>query len=156
MKLWSRLLYPPLQARSPAPLLFHTQSAEFRKILNCGSKCNKRYNSTSLLMDNTWFMYKHYTDWLEYGLVWPSPAALAALHRIYLLVDDVDGQDTLSIMALQWAAGAVLMECTLGHPGEDPGEDPGHGVNAVLPLFLQAAGSVHPEGGELVAREHVC
>ncbi len=44
------------------------------------------------------------------------------------------------------------MECTLGHPGEDPGD----GVNAVLPLFLQAAGSVHPEGGELVAREHVC
>ncbi len=43
---------------------------------HCGSKCNKRYHSTSLLMDNRWFIYRHCTGWLEYaGLVWPSPEA---------------------------------------------------------------------------------
>jgi hypothetical protein len=40
------------------------------------NKCNKRYDSTSLLTDSRWFIYKHCTDLLEYaGLVWPSSGA---------------------------------------------------------------------------------
>merc|ERR1712214_104114 len=38
-----------------------------------------------------------------------------------LLVKDVDGKDTLSVVPLDVAAGAVLVEGALGHPGEDPG-----------------------------------
>jgi hypothetical protein len=36
----------------------------------CGSKHNKRYNSTGLLADNSWFIYRYCTEWIEYaGLV---------------------------------------------------------------------------------------
>ncbi len=43
---------------------------------HCGSKRNKRADSTSLLTDNRWFIYRNCRYWLEYArLVWPSPGA---------------------------------------------------------------------------------
>jgi hypothetical protein len=36
----------------------------------CGSKHNKRYNSTGLLAGNIWFIYRYCREWIEYaGLV---------------------------------------------------------------------------------------
>ena len=50
---------------------------------------------------------------------------------IDLLVEDVDGQDALSVMSLNVATGTILVKCTLGHPGKHSG----HGVSP--PLLLQ-------------------
>ena len=38
-----------------------------------------------------------------------------------LLVDDVDGEDALDVVALDGAAGPVLVEGALGHPWKDLG-----------------------------------
>ena len=68
-----------------------------------------------------------------------------------LLVDDVDGKNTLGIMSLNITTGTVLVEGALGHPGEHPG----HRVGPALLLHLNKGGRVDPVLGELVAEEAV-
>ncbi len=50
---------------------------------HCGRRHNKRYDSTSLLVIVYRLIYRYCTELLEYaGLVWPSPGAQAALHKV--------------------------------------------------------------------------
>ena len=51
---------------------------------------------------------------------------------IDFLIEDVDWQDTLGIMALYAPTWSIFMKSALS----DPWEDPGHGVCSVLRLLL--------------------
>ena len=66
---------------------------------------------------------------------------------IDLLVEDVDGKNTLGIVSLDIAAGTVLVEGALGHPGKHPG----HRVCPALLLHLNKGGRMDAVLGELVA-----
>ena len=70
---------------------------------------------------------------------------------IDLLVEDVDGKNTLGIMSLDIPTGSVLVEGALG----DPGKYPGHRVRSALLLHLHKGGRVDAVLGELVAEEAV-
>ena len=70
---------------------------------------------------------------------------------IDLLVEDVDGKDTLGIMSLDVTTGTVLVEGALGNPGKHPR----HRVRPPLLLHLYEGGRGDAVGGELVAEEEV-
>ena len=70
---------------------------------------------------------------------------------INLLVENVDGKDTLGIMSLDITTGTVLVEGALGHPGKHPG----HGVRSLLLLQLRHGDDVTAVGGELSPQEVV-